>query len=191
MTQHRSLTPPGWPRGKGHSHGVVAEGQMVFVSGQVGWDENERFAGSDFTAQLRQTLLNIKAILAEAGAGPEHVVRMTWFVVDKQEYLSHLKDVGTAYREVMGKNYPAMAVVEVKGLVDDRARLEIETTAVVPKSHPVGAALCSSYSTGRISRADRYFESVARRLSIPRSNVARHPPFRMARSRSAASVTCR
>ena len=101
MTQHRSLTPPGWPRGKGYSHGVVAEGQMVFVSGQVGWDENERFAGSDFTAQFRQTLLNIKAILAEAGAGPEHVVRMTWFVVDKQEYLSHLKDVGAAYRDVM------------------------------------------------------------------------------------------
>ena len=133
MTHHRSLTPPGWPRGKGYSHGVVAEGQMVFVSGQVGWDENESFAGSDFTAQFRQALLNTKAILAEAGAGPEHVVRMTWFIVDKQEYLSSLKEVGAAYREVMGKNYPAMAVIEVKGLVEDGARLEIETTAVIPK----------------------------------------------------------
>ena len=133
MTKHQSLTPPGWPRGKGYSHGVVAEGQMVFVSGQIGWDENESFAGSDFTAQCRQTLLNTKAILAEAGAGPEHIVRMTWFVVDKQEYLSCLKEVGAAYREVMGKNYPAMAVVEVKGLVEDGARLEIETTAVIPK----------------------------------------------------------
>ena len=133
MTQHRSLTPPGWPRGKGYSHGVLAEGQMVFVSGQVGWDENESFAGSDFTAQFRQALLNTKAILAEAGAGPEHVVRMTWFIVNKQEYLSSLKEVGAAYREVMGKNYPAMAAVEVKGFVEDGARLEIETTAVIPK----------------------------------------------------------
>ena len=133
MTQHRSLTPPGWPRGKGYSHGVVAEGRMVFVSGQVGWDENESFASSGFAAQFRQALLNTKAILAEGGAGPEHIVRMTWFVVDKQEYLSRLKEVGAAYREVMGKNYPAMAVVEVKGLVEDGARLEIETTAVIPK----------------------------------------------------------
>ncbi len=133
MTEHRSLTPPGWSRGKGYSHGVVAEGRMVLVSGQVGWDENESLASSDFTAQLRQALLNTKAILAEAGAGPEHVVRMTWFIVDKQEYLSSLKEVGAAYREVMGKNYPAMAVVEVKGLVEDGARLEIETTAVITK----------------------------------------------------------
>ncbi len=106
---------------------------MVFVSGQVGWDENESFAGPDFTAQFRQALLSTKAILAEAGAGPGHVVRMTWFIVDKQEYLSSLKEVGAAYREVMGKNYPAMAVVEVKGLVEDGARRESETTAVIPK----------------------------------------------------------
>ncbi len=133
MTPHQSLTPPGWPRGKGYSHGVVAEGRMVFVSGQVGWDENEKFAGSEFADQFRQALLNTKAILAEGSAGPQHVVRMTWFVVDKQEYLSCLKEVGAAYREVMGKNFPAMAVVEVKGLVEDGARLEIETTAVIPK----------------------------------------------------------
>ena len=131
MTIHRSLTPPGWPRGKGYSHGVAAEGRMVFVAGQVGWDENEQFPSADFVDQFRQALLNTKAILAEAGAGPEHIVRMTWFITDKQEYLSRLKNVGLAYREVMGKNYPAMAVVVVKGLIEDGAKLEIETTAVL------------------------------------------------------------
>lgn len=131
MTTHRSLTPPGWPRGKGYSHGVTAEGRMVFVSGQVGWDENEQFPSADFVDQFRQALLNTKAILTEAGAGPEHIVRMMWYLTDKQEYLSRLKDVGLAYREVMGKNYPAMAVVVVKGLIEDGAKVEIETTAVV------------------------------------------------------------
>ena len=131
MTTHRSLTPPGWPRGKGYSHGVTAEGRMVFVSGQVGWDENEQFPSADFVDQFRQALLNTKAILAEAGAGPEHIVRMTWFITDKQEYLSRLKNVGLAYRDVMGKNYPAMAVVVVKDLIEDGAKVEIETTAVV------------------------------------------------------------
>lgn len=132
MTLHRSLTPPGWPRGKGYSHGIVAEGRMVFVAGQVGWDESESFASSDFAGQFRQALLRTKAILTEAGAGPEHVVRMTWFIVDKREYLSSLEEIGAAYREVMGKNYPVMAVVEIKGLIEDGARLEIETTAVIP-----------------------------------------------------------
>lgn len=131
MTTHRSLTPPGWPRGKGYSHGVTAEGRMVFVAGQVGWDANEQFPSADFVDQFRQALLNTKAILAEAGAGPEHIVRMTWFITDKQEYLSRLKDVGLAYREIMGKNYPAMAVVVVKDLIEDGAKVEIETTAVV------------------------------------------------------------
>lgn len=133
MTPHQSLTPPGWPRGKGYSHGVVAEGRMVFVAGQVGWDEKESFPSASFVDQFRQALLNTKAILAEAGAGPEHIVRMTWFIVDKKEYLSCLKEVGSAYREVMGKNYPAMAVIEIKGLIEDGARLEIETTAVIPE----------------------------------------------------------
>lgn len=132
MTIHRSLTPPGWPRGKGYSHGVTAEGRMVFVAGQVGWNENEAIVGTDFVDQFRQALSNTKAILAEAGAGPEHIVRMTWFITDKQEYLSRLKDVGLAYREVLGKNYPAMAVVVINGLIEDGAKLEIETTAVVP-----------------------------------------------------------
>ncbi len=104
---------------------------MVFVAGQVGWDENEQLPSADFVDQFRQALLNTKAILAEAGAGPEHIVRMTWFITDKQEYLSRLEDVGLAYREVMGKNYPAMAVVVVNGLIEDGAKLEIETTAVL------------------------------------------------------------
>jgi enamine deaminase RidA (YjgF/YER057c/UK114 family) len=128
----RTLSPPGWPRGKGYSHGIEAEGRLVFVSGQVGWGPDLKFASLDFAAQLRQALLNIKAILAEAGAGPEHVVRMTWFILDKEEYLASLADAGAVYREVMGKSFPAMAVVVVKGLIEDEARIEIETTAVVP-----------------------------------------------------------
>jgi enamine deaminase RidA (YjgF/YER057c/UK114 family) len=128
----KTLNPPGWPRGKGYSHGIEAEGKLVFVSGQVGWDADMKFQSRDFAAQLRQALLNTKAVLAEAGAGPEHVVRMTWFIVDKTEYLASLAEAGAAYREVMGKSFPAMAVVVVKSLIEDGARLEIETTAVVP-----------------------------------------------------------
>jgi len=128
----RTLSPQGWPRGKGYSHGIEAEGKLVFVSGQVGWDKDMKFASLDFAAQLRQALLNTKAILAEAGARPEHVVRMTWYIVDKAEYLASLVEAGAAYREVMGKSFPAMAVVVVKDLIEDGARLEIETTAVVP-----------------------------------------------------------
>jgi enamine deaminase RidA (YjgF/YER057c/UK114 family) len=131
MTVHPSLTPPGWPRGKGYSHGIIADGRFVFVSGQVGWNEKEEITSDDFVDQFRQALANTKAILAEAGASPEHIVRMTWFITDKEEYLSRLKDVGAAYRDVMGKNYPAMAVVVVNGLIEDGAKLEIETTAVV------------------------------------------------------------
>lgn len=129
----KTLAPPGWPRGKGYSHGIEAEGKLIFVSGQVGWDPDGKFQSHDFAAQLRKALLNTRAILSEAGAGPEHVVRMTWYIVDKKEYLQSLAEVGRVYREVMGKNFPAMAVVEVKGLIEDGARLEIETTAVVPR----------------------------------------------------------
>ena len=132
MTAHEALTPPGFGRAKGYSHGIAAEGRMVFVAGQVGWDENETFPSSDFVDQLRQALANTKAILAAGGAAPEHVVRMTWFILDKELYLSRLKEVGAAYREIMGKNYPAMAVIVVKGFIEDGALLEIETTAVVP-----------------------------------------------------------
>jgi enamine deaminase RidA (YjgF/YER057c/UK114 family) len=107
---------------------------LVFVSGQVGWDAEMKFRSSRFPDQARQALYNIKAVLAEAGAGPEHVTRLTWYVVDKKEYLASLAEVGGVYREVMGKNFPAMALVEVKGLIEEGARLEIEATAVVPKA---------------------------------------------------------
>ena len=128
---NRVLLPEGWPRPKGYSNGVEATGRMVFVAGQIGWDTGGRFPDG-FAAQFRQTLDNTLAVLAEAGAGPEHVVRMTWYVVDKAEYLAALRDVGAVWRERIGPHYPAMAVVEVKGLIEDAARVEIETTAVIP-----------------------------------------------------------
>ncbi|HYE45368.1 MAG TPA: RidA family protein [Caulobacter sp.] len=127
---NRVLLPDGWPRPKGYSNGVAAEGRMVFVAGQVGWDETGAFPDG-FAAQVRQVLANTLAVLAEAQAGPEHIVRMTWYVVDKTEYLASLREIGAAWRELIGPHYPAMAVVEVKGLVEDAARVEIETTAVV------------------------------------------------------------
>jgi len=104
----------------------------LFLAGQVGWDQTERFHSPDFVVQLRQLLLNIRSILTAGGAGPEHIVRMTWFIVDKAEYLASLKEVGAAYREILGRHYPAMSVVVVKDLIEDGARLEIEVTAVVP-----------------------------------------------------------
>lgn len=125
-----TLLPPGWPRPKGYANGIAAEGRLVFVAGMIGWDERQRFAGG-FVAQLEQILDNTLAVLAEAGAGPEHVVRMTWFVRDLDAYRENLAEVGRAYREKMGKNYPAMAVVGVSGLVEKEALLEIESTAVV------------------------------------------------------------
>jgi len=128
---NRVLLPEGWPRPKGYSNGVEATGRMVFVAGQIGWDQNSAFPDG-FAAQFRQTIDNTLAVLAEAGAGPEHIVRMTWYVVDKAEYLSALRDIGGVWRDRIGPHYPAMAVVEVKGLIEDAARIEIETTAVVP-----------------------------------------------------------
>lgn len=128
---NRVLLPQGWPRPKGYSNGIEATGRMIFVAGQIGWTPDGTFLETGFTGQFRQTLLNTLAVLAEAGAGPEHVVRMTWYVVDKAEYLACLQDIGAAWRELMGSTYPAMAVVEVKGLIEDAARIEIETTAVV------------------------------------------------------------
>ena len=129
---NRVLLPEGWPRPKGYANGVVAEGRMVFVAGQIGWTPEGVFESADFAGQFSQTLKNTLAVLAEAGGGPEHVVRMTWYVVDKAEYLASLADIGAAWREQMGSNYPAMAVVEVNGLIEDAARIEIETTAVIP-----------------------------------------------------------
>jgi enamine deaminase RidA (YjgF/YER057c/UK114 family) len=128
---NRVLLPEGWPRPKGYSNGIVAQGRLVFVAGQIGWTPDGVFPQGGFAAQFRQTLVNTLAVLAEAGAGPEHVVRMTWYVVDKAEYLASLREIGAAWRELIGPHYPAMAVVEVKGLVEDAARVEIETTAVI------------------------------------------------------------
>jgi enamine deaminase RidA (YjgF/YER057c/UK114 family) len=128
---NRVLLPEGWSRPKGYSNGVEATGRMVFVAGQIGWTPEGIFVESGFAGQFRQVIENTLAVLNEAGAGPEHIVRMTWYVVDKTEYRAALREIGAIWRELVGQNYPAMAVVEVKGLVEDAARIEIETTAVV------------------------------------------------------------
>jgi enamine deaminase RidA (YjgF/YER057c/UK114 family) len=125
----RILQPAGWPRPKGYSNGVAARGEMIFVAGLIGWDAEGRFADG-FVAQFRQTLLNTVAVLKEADAGPEHIVRMTWYVVDRDLYLSSLKELGMVYREIIGPVYPAMAVVQVVSLMETDALIEIETTAV-------------------------------------------------------------
>lgn len=127
---NRVLLPEGWPRPRGYSNGIIAEGRTVWVAGQIGWTPEGIFPDG-FAAQFRQTIENTLAVLAEAGAGPEHIVRMTWFVVDKREYVASLAEIGAVWRELIGRHYPVMAVVEVKGLIEDAARLEIETTAVV------------------------------------------------------------
>ena len=126
------LQPPGWARAKGFSNGIAASGRLVFIAGQVGWTGEGKWEARDFAGQFRQTLLNILAVLKEAKGRPEHIVRLTWYVLDKREYLNSLKAVGEAYREIMGRHYPTMAVVQVSGLVEDEARLEIEATAVIP-----------------------------------------------------------
>lgn len=126
------LQPPGWPRPRGYSNGVAASGRTVCVSGMIGWDGQGVFHTDDFAGQVRQALENIVAVLAEAGARPEHIVRMTWYVLDKREYADAHKAVGAAYRDVIGAHYPAMSAVQVAGLVEDRARVEIEVTAIVP-----------------------------------------------------------
>lgn len=126
------LQPPGWPRPKGYSNGIAASGRMVFVSGMVGWNADGVFESDDFVAQVRQALANAVQVLAEAGARPEHVVRMTWYVVDREEYLAAQRAIGTAYRDVMGRHYPAMSALAVAGLMEARAKVEIEVTAVVP-----------------------------------------------------------
>jgi enamine deaminase RidA (YjgF/YER057c/UK114 family) len=126
------LQPPGWTAPKGYANGVAASGRVVFVGGQIGWNAAQRFESADFVAQARQALANIVAVLAEAGARPEHIARMTWYVVDKREYLAAGKVLGEAYREVIGRHYPAMTAVEVVSLMEDAARVEIEATAIVP-----------------------------------------------------------
>lgn len=132
MSEIEVINPPGWPLPKGYSHALAGRGRLVFVAGQVGWTPQERWETDEFIGQLRQALRNTVAILAAAGARPEHIVRMTWYVLDKREYLARLTEVGACWREVIGRHFPAMALVEVRGLVEDRARLEIETTALVP-----------------------------------------------------------
>ena len=129
----KTLLPPGWPRPKGYANAVSATGRLVFTAGVIGWDEEEQLVAADLPGQLRQVLLNTLAILAEDGAGPEHVVRMTWYVVDIDEYRSGLAEIGAIYKAIMGRNFPAMAVVQVSSLVEPQARIEIETTAVVPE----------------------------------------------------------
>jgi enamine deaminase RidA (YjgF/YER057c/UK114 family) len=131
MTMHRALLPAGWPRPKGYANGIVARGTTVWTGGVVGWDTAEAFP-TGLPAQLRQCLENTVAVLAEAGAAPEHIVRMTWYVTDMDAYLDHLPEIGRAWREVIGKNFPAMAVVGVTRLVEAAALVEIETTAVIP-----------------------------------------------------------
>jgi enamine deaminase RidA (YjgF/YER057c/UK114 family) len=126
------LQPPGWAKPRGFSNGIAASGRLVFIAGQVGWTGEGKWEAKDFAGQFRQAMENIVEVLAEAGGKPEHIVRLTWYVVDKQEYLQSLHAVGRAYRDVMGRHYPAMAVVQVTGLVEDAARLEIEATAVIP-----------------------------------------------------------
>ncbi len=127
------LQPAGWPRPKGFSCGVSAEGTVVFVSGQIGWGADGRFTAGDIAGQVRQALRNVVAVLAEAGALPEHVARLTWYVTDKHEYLAAQREIGEAYREVMGHHFPAMSVVAVAALLEDEAKVEIEATAIVAR----------------------------------------------------------
>jgi enamine deaminase RidA (YjgF/YER057c/UK114 family) len=126
------LQPPGWAEPKGYANGVVARGAFVAIGGQIGWNAAQEFETDDFAAQARQALANIVAVLAEAGGRPEHIVRMTWYVVDRDEYLASLRELGRAYREVIGRHFPAMTAVEVSRLVEPRAKVEIEATAIVP-----------------------------------------------------------
>jgi enamine deaminase RidA (YjgF/YER057c/UK114 family) len=132
MTAHTTLQPDGWTRPKGYANGIAAEGRLLFTAGQIGWNAECRFESDDFVAQVRQALQNVADVLAEGGAGPEHIVSLTWYVTDKKEYLANLPGLGKAYRDVMGRNFPAMAVVQVSALVEDRAKVEIQATAVVP-----------------------------------------------------------
>jgi enamine deaminase RidA (YjgF/YER057c/UK114 family) len=131
---HEVLHPKHWKPARGYSNGMAAEGRMVFTGGIIGWNASQEFETDDFVGQVEQALRSIVEVLAEAGAGPEHLVRLTWYVTDKREYLDRLKDLGAAYKAVIGRHYPAMALVQVVALVEDRAKVEIEATAVIPKA---------------------------------------------------------
>jgi enamine deaminase RidA (YjgF/YER057c/UK114 family) len=132
MTVNRILQPPGWPRPRGYSNGIEARGRLVFVAGQIGWDERQQFPRADLAGQVELALRNTLAVLREAGAGPEHVVRQTWYLTSRAEYVAGVSEIGAAWRELMGRNYPAMAVVQVAALMEEAAKVEIETTAVIP-----------------------------------------------------------
>jgi enamine deaminase RidA (YjgF/YER057c/UK114 family) len=126
------LQPPAWPRPKGYANGVAAAGTTIFVAGQVGWNERGEFETDDLVGQIRQALANVNAILAEAGAGPGHITRVTWYLTDKREYLARSGEIGAVFRQLVGTYHAAMTAIEVKGLLEDRAKVEIEVTAVVP-----------------------------------------------------------
>lgn len=130
---HQLLHPRNWKPAIGYANGIIADGHTVFVGGQIGWNGDQVFESDDFIEQIRQTLQNIVDVLAEADARPEHLVRLTWYIKDKREYLARLKEVGAAYRSVLGKHFPAMTMVQVADLVEDEAKVEIEATAVIPR----------------------------------------------------------
>ena len=132
VAMHTVLLPKGWERPKGYSNGISARGLQIFVGGQIGWTPDQQFTSDDFVVQTAQALRNVLAVLQAANAGPEHMVRMTWYITDRNTYVSRLKEVGMVYREIMGKNYPAMTCIVVQGLVEERALVEIEVTAVKP-----------------------------------------------------------
>lgn len=134
----KTLQPPDWKPPKGYANGIAARGTLVFVGGQVGWNTQQEFESDEFVAQSRRALQNVVAVLAEAGATPEHVVRMTWYVVDRREYLANVRALGNAYRDIMGRHYPAMTAVQVAALIEERARVEIEATAVIPDAPETG-----------------------------------------------------
>lgn len=128
----KTLQPPGWAPARGYANGVAARGMQIFVGGQIGWNAQQQFESDDFIAQTAQALRNVVAVLAQAGVEPQHMVRMTWYILDRVEYNARLKELGQVYREVMGRNFPAMTCVQVAALVEARARVEIEVTAVLP-----------------------------------------------------------
>ena len=128
---NRTVLPEGWHRPKGYSNAVIAQGRQIYVAGQVGWDSDEKFVSGNLAEQAIQALRNVVAVLEAAGAGPEHIVRMPWYVTDKAAYIAALKEIGQAYREIIGRNFPAMTAVEVTALIEDRAKVEVECTAVV------------------------------------------------------------
>jgi enamine deaminase RidA (YjgF/YER057c/UK114 family) len=132
MTTLETIVPPGWPKAKGYAHAMAGRGRLVFTAGQVGWTPDERWETDDFIGQLRQALRNTVDLLAAAGARPEHIVRMTWYVIDRREYLARRAEIGACWRDIIGRHFPAMALVQVAGLVEERAKLEIETTALIP-----------------------------------------------------------